>query len=91
MITWVSLIRDESLIRRKENGNVYDPHAMAIIRGNAAVGHVPQIMWLLWKFLSLPKTSIRARVLSKRVNRGAGCSLEIPVCFVLKDHVKRVE
>ena len=32
----------EPLIYRKEKGNVYDPHTMAIIRGNDVVGHVPQ-------------------------------------------------
>ena len=39
---WEPLIGDESLIYRKEKGNVYDPHAIAIIRGNDIVGHVPQ-------------------------------------------------
>ena len=37
-----------------------------------------------WKFLSLPKTSIHARVLGKRVNRGAGYGLEILVCFIFQ-------
>ena len=36
------MIGDESLICEKEKRNVYDPHAMAIIQGNFAVGHVPQ-------------------------------------------------
>ena len=43
-----------------------------------------------WKFLSLPKTSIHARVLGKRVNRGAGYGLEILVCFIFKGHVKGI-
>ena len=42
----------------------------------------PKICDHFWKFLSLLKTSIRTRVLSKRVNHGAGYGLEIPVCFI---------
>ena len=42
------------------------------------------------KFLSLPKTSIRARVLGKRVNRGADCGLEIRVRFIFQGHVKGI-
>ena len=41
MIIWVPLIRDESLICRKEKGNVYDPHAVAIIRGNVLLDISP--------------------------------------------------
>ena len=43
-----------------------------------------------WKFLSLPKTSIRLRVLDKRVNLGAGYGLEIPVCFMFQGYVKGI-
>ena len=92
MNIWVPLIRDESLICRKRKGNKCDPHAVAITRGNAVVWHVPKnICDFFWKFLSLPNTSIRARVLGKRVNRGAGYGLEIPVCFVFQGHAKGAE
>ena len=43
-----------------------------------------------WKFFSLPKTSICARVLGKRVNRGTGYDLEIPVCFIFQSHFKGI-
>ena len=70
------MIGDESLICRKENDNDYDPHAVAITRNNVLVRRVPQnICGYFWKFLSLSRTSIRPRVLGKRVNRGAGYSL----------------
>ena len=85
------LIGDESLICRKGKGNVYDPYAMAIIRGKVVVGHVPQnTCGFFWDFLSLSSASIRARVLDKMVKRGAGYGLEIPVCFVFQGHVKGV-
>ena len=64
---------------------------MAITRNNAAVGRVPQnICDNFRKFLNLPKTSIRVRLLGKRVNRGAGYGLEISVCFIFQDHVKDI-
>ena len=38
----------------------------------------------------LPRTSIRSQELGSRVNRGAACCLEIPVCFILQGHKKCV-
>ena len=85
MNIWVLLIGNESLICRKEKENTYDPLAVAITRGNVVVRHVPQnICCFFLKFLSLPNTSILARVMGKRVNCGAGYGLEIPVCFVFQ-------
>ena len=40
--------------------------------------------------ISLPKTLIRTRVLGKAVNRGAGHSLEILVCFIFQGNVKGI-
>ena len=48
------------------------------------------IIFLCDQFLSLPKLLIRARVLGKRVNRGAGYSFEIHVCFIFQGHVKEI-
>ena len=64
---------------------------MAITRNNVVVGRVPQIICdHFWKFISLPRTSIRSRVLGKRVNRGAGYGLQIPICFIFQGHVKGI-
>ena len=91
MNIWIPLIGDESLICRKEKGNEYDLHAMAITRNNVIVGRVPQnICDHFWKFLSFPKKAIRARILGKRVYRCAGYGLEIPVCFIFQGHVKEI-
>ena len=91
MNIWNPLVGDDSLFCRKENGNVHDPHAVAIIAGNAIVGHVPEnICGFFWRFLSLPNTSIRAEVLGTRVNRGAGHGLEIPVRYIFQGHQKAV-
>ena len=91
MNIWIPLIRDESQICRKEKRNGCDPHAVAITKNNFVVGRVPQnICDHFWKSLSLPKTSIRARVLGERVNRGAGYGLEIHFCFTFQGHVKGI-
>ena len=56
------------VICRKEKGNEYDPHPVAVTRNNDVVGRALQkICDCFWKFLFLPKTSIRAWVLGKRV------------------------
>ena len=61
MNIWIPLIGDESLICQKEKENEYDP-VVTITRNNVAAGRVPQnICDHFWKFLFLPKTSIRAR------------------------------
>ena len=91
MNIWIPLIGDESLICRKEKGNEYDPRAVAITRNNVVVGRVPKNLCdHFWKSLSLPKTSIRARVLGKRINHGAAYGLEIPVCFIFQGHVRGI-
>ena len=48
------------------------------------------IIFLCDQFLSLPKILIRAQVLGKRVNRGAGYSFEIHVCFIFQGHIEGI-
>ena len=46
------------------------------------VGHLPEnIAKLCFLFLKLPYTSIKAEVTGKRVNRGGGYGLEVPVIY----------
>ena len=71
--------------------HVDNPHVAVITKNNAVVGRVPQnICGHFWKFLSLLQTSIRARVLGKRVNRGAGYGLEMPLLFIFQGHVEGI-
>ena len=77
MSIWIPRIGDKSLICQKEKGNECDPYTVAITRNNVVVGLVPEnICDHFWKIISLPITSIRVRVLGKRVNHGAG------LCFI---------
>ena len=92
MNIWNPLVGDDALFCRKENANVHDAHAVAIIVGNNIVGHVPEnICGFFWRFLSLPQTTIRAEVVGPRVNRGAGHGLEIPVRYIFQGHGKAVD
>ena len=58
---------------------------MAITGNNVVVGRVPQnICDHFWKFLSLPKTSVRVRVLGKKVNRDADYGTEVLYALFFK-------
>ena len=62
----VSLIRDETLICGKEKYHLYDLYPVSIVPGNIIVGEILEnICAFLWKFLSLPNTSISDRVIDK--------------------------
>ena len=62
-----------------------DKHALAIMRSNSlskklVVGHIPQnISKFSSMFLKIPFTSIQVEVVGKKLNRGGGYELEIPV------------
>ena len=44
------------------------------------VGHVPKnLSKIFYQFIKIPNCTIRCKVTEKRVNRGAGYGLEIPV------------
>ena len=64
-----------------------DKNAVAIIRSyswekETIVGHVSQnISKTCSMFLKVPNTSIEVQVVGKRLNRGGGYSLEIPVIY----------
>ena len=76
MSIWIPRIGDESLIYQKEKGNECDPYTVAITRNNVVGLVLENICDHFWKIISLPITSIRVRVLGKRVNHGAG------LCFI---------
>ena len=77
---------DDSLICEPEESNEHYKYAVAIVFDDCLlkkiVGHVP-LYWkkLAFKFLRFQSHSIRVAVTAKRVNRGAGLGLEIPVDY----------
>ena len=64
-----------------------DEKAIALIRIDSlgketVVGHLPEnISKICFLFLKVPYTSIEAEVTGKRVNRGGGYGLEVPVIY----------
>ena len=86
MNIWTPLI-GENLACRKEPDNPVDEKAIALIRIDSlgketVVGHLPEnISKLCFLFLKVPYTSIKAEVTGKRVNRGGGYGLEVPVIY----------
>ena len=77
----------ETLKCRQEPSNEVDKNAVAIIRSDSwkketIVVNVPQNISKTWSiFLKVPNTSIEIQVVGKRLNRGGGYSLEIPVIY----------
>ena len=87
MDIWKPLIGDDSLRCKREDDDVHDENAVAVIHSNhigpCVDGHVPFLYSSTFKkFLSLPNRTTRALVTGKRINRGAGYGLEIPAEYV---------
>ena len=70
-----------------ESTNEVDKHAVAIMCSDllgkeSVVGHIPHnISKFSSMFLTIPFTAIEVEVLGKRVNRGSGYGLQIPVKY----------
>ena len=83
---WNPLI-GEILKCKREPKNEVDKHAVAIIRSNSlgkesVAGHIPQnISKFFSMILMIPFTSTEVEVVDKRLNRGGGYRLEIPVKY----------
>ena len=83
MNTWNATINDY-LQRKIEENNEFDSSAVALLHDDCleekVVGYVPNhLSKIFHRFLKVPFCSISAVVIGKRVNRGAGDGLEIPV------------
>ena len=84
MDIWTPKVDDENLCLKPESDNEHDSFAVAVLLEGKVVGHVPMNLSKLFnKFLKIPSCTIRCKVTGKRVNRGAGYGLEIPVHYAL--------
>ena len=93
MDIWKPLTGDDSLRCKREDSNIHDENAVAVLHsdhiGTRVVGRVPFLYSSTFKkFLSLPDHTIRVLVTGKRINCGAGYSLEIPVEYVFDGNEK---
>ena len=77
MEVWTPTI-GEILLVKSEPTNCQDSKAVAILKENVTVGHVPQIIApRLFHFLRRDVNKAFAEVTGHKVNRGAGYGLEI--------------
>ena len=78
MEVWTLTI-GEILLVKSEPTNCQDSKAVAILKENVTVGHVPQnIAPRLFHFLRRDVNKAFAEVTGHKVNRGVGYGLEIP-------------
>ena len=81
--SWSATI-GETLLVKREIGNVHDPNAVAVFQEDRVVGHVPRnLAPSLFHFLARDTCKAFVEVTGKRVNRGAGYGLEIPCTYRL--------
>ena len=70
----------------------HDDFAVAIKFEDRIVEHVPKnLSKIMNHFTKIPSCSLRCKVTGKRVNRGAGYGLEIPVVYELIGTGKAVD
>lgn len=96
MNDWPNPLIGDVLTGMAEPNNTHDANAVAIIREDAnskiTVGHAPFSLSAIFKrFLTLPGSQITFTVSGKRVNRGGGYGLEIPVLARLSGPTKGVD
>ena len=87
MNVWAAYIDEDCLVGVPETDNIIDPDDVAIHRDDMVntrvVGHVPlNYAPIFNKFLSLPNHHIPCCVTGKRMNRGGGFGLEVPVDYI---------
>lgn len=92
MDSWDPKVGDENLELVPEEDNEHDDFAVAIKFEDRIVGHVPKnLSKIMNRFTKIPSCSLRCKVTGKRVNRGAGYGLEIPVVYELIGPEKAVD
>ena len=80
MDIWKPKAGDDNFCLKSENENQHDKFAVAIVLEERILGHVPKnLSKIFHQFMKIPNCTIGCKVTGKRVNRGAGYGLEIPV------------
>ena len=94
MDIWTPVLNEE-LILKREPSSERDRNAVAVLKEEALVGHVPfNLAPLISAFLRRDTNSGFAKVVGEKVNRGAGYGLEIPCVYTLhgpKPHIEKLK
>ena len=90
--SWDPKVGDKNLELVPKEDNEHDDFTVAIKFEDRIVGHVPKnLSKIMNRFTKIPSCSLRCKVTVKRVNRGAGYGLEIPVVYELTGPEKAVD
>ena len=82
MNIWNTKLGDIDVEVKHEVNNEHDKFAVAIFHSKRTVEHVPKnLSKFFYQFLSLPNCTNSCEDTAKRVNRGEGYGLEIPVKY----------
>ena len=80
MDIWKPKAGDENFCLKSENEIQHDKFAVAIVLEERIVGRIPKnLNKVFHQFMKIPNCTIGCKVTGKRVNRGSGYGLEIPV------------
>ena len=93
---WSPIIGEENLECRHEEKNEEDEFAIGVYQNDSQketlVGHMPRkISKFVDKFLSFPNSKFSCKAKGKRLNKGTGYGLEIPVIYTFNGHEKAIE
>ena len=93
---WSPIIGKIKLECRHEGKNEEHEFAIGVypndFQKETLVGHMPRnISKFVYKFLKLPNSKLPCKLKGKRLNRGAGYGLEIPVIYTFSGHEKAIE
>ena len=92
MDIWTPKVGDENFCLKSENENQHGKFALAIVLEERIVGYVPKnLSKIFHQFMKIPNCTIGCKVTGKRLNRGAGYGLEIPVQYRFIGAEKAVE
>ena len=74
----------EVLLLKREPDNIEDKFAVAVMKSEAVVGHVPKTLApIISQFLKRDCNKGVVHITGKRINRGGGFGLEAPCIFCL--------
>ena len=92
-VVWTPFV-GEILSLKREAQNRYDNRAVAVMKGEQLVGHVPRpISRQTFYFLSYAGNRVICTVTGRRTNRGVGLGVEVPCIYKFtgrKSHIKRL-
>ena len=94
-VSWTPVVGEELVLRRQPD-NLYYQHAVAVIRDEEIVGHVPRernMSSTIFYFLAYDGNVGFCRITGPRVNRGIGLGVEVPCVYLFyggKKYIKKL-